>query len=83
VTAKFWNVGVETSVGKQRGYFRTQSSRGNISFVDRISQNIPHLFFHAPTIPPGAALQSILNAVLHIPNNKLRHGVLPMMKLIS
>jgi hypothetical protein len=82
MSTELWDVEVEAGLGKQRGDFSTQSASRNIWFVDRISQNIPHLFFHAPAVLSGAVLQTRLNPIFDFANNKLRHGVLPM-KMIS
>ena len=70
---KLGNVEIEASLGKQRGEFRTQPAGRFVRFVDRVPQNIAHLFFHAPPISPGAALQPCLNPTFNITHHKLRH----------
>jgi hypothetical protein len=77
------NIGVEADFGKQGGDFRTQSAGWDVFSVYSVTQNIPYLLFHAPAIPPGAALQLCLDLILDVADNKLGHDYLLSLIAIS
>jgi hypothetical protein len=74
VSAQFRNVGFEPGLGKQAGDFGPQPACRKRRFNRGVAQNIAYFFFHAAAVPPRAALQSSLDGILDIPDDKLGHG---------
>ena len=48
---------------------------GRACLDGRAAQNIAYFLFHAAAVPPRTALQSSLDGILDIPNDKLGHGI--------
>jgi hypothetical protein len=75
VSAQLRDIGLETSSGKQAGNFLPQAAAWGRLLNRSIAQNIPHFLFHAATVAPRAAPQSILHRVFDIANHKLGHEI--------
>jgi hypothetical protein len=59
MSAKFRNFRVQPNLREQGRNFSSQAVARRILLLSRVTQNIVHLFLHAPAMPGGHASQLI------------------------